>query len=67
METDSYAKMLAHLIAMAQQPGFKAHAWHRAKALDSDISGIYRGIKDDLVKFMADQKQSSVEISSNLG
>lgn len=67
MEADYYAKMLAHLITMAQQPGFKAHAWHRAKALDSDISGMYRGIKDELVKFMADQKQKAGEISSNPG
>ena len=67
METDHYAKMLAHLVTMAQQPGFKAHAWHRAKALDSDISGMYRGIKNELMKIMTNQKQSSGEISNNPG
>ena len=67
METDHYAKMLAHLVTMAKQPGFKAHAWHRAKALDSDISGMYRGIKNELMKIMTNQKQSSGEISNNLG
>ena len=67
METDHYDRMLAHLVAMAKQPGFKAHAWHRAKALDSDISGMYRGIKNELMKIMTNQKQSSGEISNNPG
>jgi len=65
MTTDHYDRMLAHLIAMASNPGFKAHAWHRAKKLDSDICGLCRGIKDDLVKFMTEQKEKSGEISSN--
>lgn len=67
MSSEHYDKMLAHLIAMAQQPGFKAHAWHRAKELDSDISGLCRGIKDDLVKFMAAQKENAGEVSSSPG
>jgi len=67
MEADHYDRTLAHLITMAGNPGFKAHAWHRAKELDSDISGLYRGIKDDLVKFMAAQKEKSGEISNDAG
>ena len=47
-----YAETLSHLVWMANQPAAKAHAWHRAKELDADISGLWVGIKDDLVKHM---------------
>ena len=43
---------LNHLVWMAKQPAAKNHAWHRAKELDADISGLWVGIKDDLVKNM---------------
>jgi len=37
-------------------PAAKHHAWYRAKELDQDASGLWVGIKDDLVKHMKDQK-----------
>lgn len=43
-----YETTLAHLIAMAKVPGFKAHAWHRAQKLDQDPSGLWTGIADAL-------------------
>lgn len=45
-----YAETLSHLVWMASQPAAKAHAWHRAKELDADISGLWVGIKEDLIK-----------------
>ena len=47
-----YAETLNHLVWMANQPASKSHAWNRAKELDNDISGLWVGIKDDLVKNM---------------
>jgi hypothetical protein len=40
---------------MARMPASKDYAWHRAKELDSDISGLWVGIKDDLVKNMKEE------------
>lgn len=48
----TYRKMLDHLIWMAGLKGAKQYAWQRAKQLDSDPSGMYRGIADDLTKAM---------------
>jgi hypothetical protein len=48
----TYAKSLAHLIWMAGLKGAKQYAWQRAKQLDADPSGMYRGIADDLTKAM---------------
>lgn len=45
-----YKKHLDWLITMARQPGFKAHAWHRAQQLDADKSGIWTGIAKELIK-----------------
>ena len=52
-----YESMLAHLIRMAKNPGFKAHAWHRAKEL-TEID-IYAGIDAALVKAMTDEKNGT--------
>jgi hypothetical protein len=49
-----YVETLNHLVWMAKQPAAKSHAWHRAKELDADISGLWVGIKDDLIKQMKD-------------
>jgi len=61
---DIYDKTLAHLITMAKEPGMKAYSWHRAKELDADMSDLFRGIKEDLAKFMAEHNQISAENSS---
>ena len=43
-----YQSTLAHLVRMAQIPGFKAHACHRALQLDADESGLWEGIAEQL-------------------
>lgn len=43
---------LQHLVKMAKIPGAKSHAWLRAKQLDTDPSGLFTGIADDLIKEM---------------
>lgn len=44
-----FQRHLAHLIAMAKAPGWKAYAWQRAKELDADRSGLWTGIASALV------------------
>lgn len=51
-----YSLQLQHLIRLARQPGWKAYAWHRAKVLDAEETGLFRGIADDLKAAMAEQK-----------
>ena len=43
-----YARQKQHLLWMASMPGVQAHAKLRAQALDSDMSGLYRGIYNDV-------------------
>jgi hypothetical protein len=52
----TYQDHLTHLIVMANMPGAKAHAWHRAKELDADQSGMWTGIAADLERAMRSQK-----------
>jgi len=47
-----YAKTLAHLVWMAQMPGAKAEAWRYARELDSDETGLWAGIAEDLKRRM---------------
>ena len=48
-----YDQQLQHLINLAQQPGWKAYAWERAKTLHREESGLFRGIAADLKAVMA--------------
>lgn len=50
-----YQLSLDHLVKMSRNPGFKDHAWHRAKELD--VMPGYVGIKDELVKRMKEEKK----------
>ena len=50
--TLDYKKTLDHLIWMASMKGAKHYAWDRAKKLDADPTGLWRGIADDLTKAM---------------
>lgn len=43
------------MVKMSRNPGFKDHAWHRAKELD--VMPGYVGIKDELVKRMKEEKK----------
>jgi len=49
---ETYRKSLDHLIWMAGLKGAKQYAWQRAKQLESDPSGMFRGIAEDLTKAM---------------
>lgn len=49
---ETYQTNLQHLVRMAKIPGFKNHAWLRAKELDADPSGLFTGIAQDLIKEM---------------
>ena len=52
-----YETQLQHLVRLAKTPGWKEYAWHRAKELDADDSGLWRGIAQALVDEMKkDQK-----------
>jgi len=55
-----YVETLNHLVWMARMPASKDYAWRRAKELDADISGLWVGIKDDLVKHMKGVKNEPV-------
>lgn len=60
-----YADALDNLVMLASTPGWKDYAWGKAKDLEAEPLGIYRGIKDDLVKIMLAQKANAAENSSN--
>lgn len=44
MTCPTYAEHLAHLVRMASIPGARDHAWHRAKEMAADPSGLWPGI-----------------------
>jgi len=50
---------------LANTPGWKEYAWGKARQLDSEPFGIYRGIKQDLVKIMLAHKANSGKNSSD--
>ena len=47
-----YQTYLNYLIHLAKQKAWKDDAWYWAKQLDADQSGLWTGIKDDLIKAM---------------
>ena len=53
-----YQDALKHLIWMCQM-GQKEYAWHRAKELAADDSGLYRGIHIALTNHMKGLKNES--------
>lgn len=55
-----YTQTLQHLVWMAQMPGAKAHAWHRAQVLDKDESGLWAGIAKDLEQRMNGPAKAAV-------
>lgn len=59
-----FQRQLDWLITMAKVDGFKAQAWHRAKALDADPSGMWVGIKDALVAAIGQERASESESQS---
>lgn len=43
-----FRHQLQRLTELAQNPGWKAYAWHRAKELDAEPSGLFKGMADAL-------------------
>ena len=48
----TYEETLNHLVVLAKTPGWKAYAWHKALELESDQTGIWVGISNDLTERM---------------
>ena len=55
-----FETQLAHLVRMASIPGFKDHAWRRAKQLDADPTGLWAGIARALTDEM--QRQAAAAL-----
>ena len=53
-----YDTQLAHLTTLAQTPGFKQYAWHRALQLEADSSGLWLGIAEALKQAMLARKSA---------
>lgn len=43
-----FNRQLEHLTTLGKHPGSKDHAWHRAKELEADPSGLWQGISQAL-------------------
>jgi hypothetical protein len=54
-----YREALQHLIWMAGLKGAKQYAWQRAKQLEADPSGMYKGIAAELTKVMNENSGKS--------
>ena len=39
-----FNRQLEHLTTLGKNPGTKDHAWHRAKELEADQSGLWQGL-----------------------
>lgn len=50
--SEAYEEAMKHLMWLASMRATKEHAWYRAKKLDKDTSGLYKGIAQDLVNRM---------------
>ena len=51
----AFQAQLAHLTRLAKIPARKAYAWHRAKELDADPSGVFTGMAEALKAAMTGQ------------
>lgn len=47
-----YKTQLEWLVKLAHSPGWREYAWHRAKELEADPTGLWTGIKQDLTRHM---------------
>ena len=61
-----YQAQLDHLISLARLPDWKAYAWRRAKELEADDCGLWRGICADLTASMSPAGQACVPASDAL-
>ena len=53
-----YQETLAWLVHLAKQPGWKGQAWQRAKELEACPTGLWNGIKMDLITTMKEHNES---------
>jgi hypothetical protein len=53
-----YQETLAWLVHLAKHPGWKGQAWYRAKELESCPTGLWNGLKMDLVNKMKEHNES---------
>jgi hypothetical protein len=51
----AFDHQLQSLTRLAKQPAWKAWAWHRAKELDADPSGVFTGMAEALKAAMTGQ------------
>jgi len=49
---EAYRRIFEHYLMLCKIPGWKDHAWHMVKELDKDTSGLFKGIKNDIINAM---------------
>lgn len=57
----TYQQQLDWLVTMASNPGAKAHAWHRAKELAADKSGLWLDIDKRLTEAMKEAEPANAD------
>jgi hypothetical protein len=60
-----YQAQLDHLISLARLPDWKAYAWRRAKELEADESGLFRGLPDSLTAAMSKPGPACAPVSAD--
>jgi len=56
-----YERTLNHLVMLCTQPGFKQYGWERAKELEKNPYGFFKGISTELAKIMKEKNASTKE------
>jgi hypothetical protein len=56
-----YQRQLNHLVQLCSQKGFKEYGWQRAKELEKNPYGLYKGISTELAKIMKEKNAQTQE------
>ena len=56
-----YQRQLNHLVQLCSQKGFKEYGWQRAKELEKNPYGLYKGISTELAKIMKEKNAQTEE------
>jgi hypothetical protein len=56
-----YERTLDHLVMLCTQPGFKQYGWERAKELEKNPYGFFKGISTELAKIMKEKNAPTKE------
>lgn len=59
-----FARMVAHLVSLAQQPGWLDHAKARATELEACDSGLWLGLRDAVRRELGRAKATASEARS---